>query len=59
MKYLIITPIRDEEKYVEITIQSMLSQTILPTKWIFVDDNSVEKKYNNYNVFLYYDFNFE
>ncbi len=39
-KYLIVTPVRDEENFVSKTILSVVNQTILPTKWIFVDDNS-------------------
>jgi poly-beta-1,6-N-acetyl-D-glucosamine synthase len=38
--YVVITPVRNEEKYVEQTIQSMLNQTIPPAEWILVDDGS-------------------
>jgi poly-beta-1,6-N-acetyl-D-glucosamine synthase len=40
VRYVIITPVRDEEKYVEATIRSVTSQTILPAEWIIVDDGS-------------------
>src|ERR1035437_2433070 len=43
VKYLVITPVRDEEKHVEATIQAVTSQTILPREWIIVDDGSTDK----------------
>ena len=43
INYVIITPVRDEEKHVEATIRSVISQTILPTEWIIVDDGSSDK----------------
>lgn len=39
-KYVIITPVRDEEDYIEATIASVLRQTVAPTEWIVVDDGS-------------------
>jgi glycosyltransferase involved in cell wall biosynthesis len=42
-KYAIITAVRDEEKYIESTIQSILEQTVLPTEWILVDDGSSDR----------------
>lgn len=38
--YVIISPIRDEEKYIEKTISSIISQTILPAEWVIVNDGS-------------------
>jgi glycosyltransferase involved in cell wall biosynthesis len=43
MKFIIITPTRNEEKYIEETLSSMLSQTLHPLKWIIVDDGSTDK----------------
>lgn len=40
VKYIIITPVRDEVEYIEKTIASVLSQTVLPTQWVIVDDGS-------------------
>ena len=42
-KYLIITPVRDEEKHIEGTIRSVTCQTIPPTEWIIVDDGSTDR----------------
>lgn len=38
--YVVVTPVRDEEAYLPLTIQSMVRQTILPMEWIIVDDGS-------------------
>jgi glycosyltransferase involved in cell wall biosynthesis len=38
--YAVITPVRDEEKYLSATIASMCAQTLLPLKWVLVDDGS-------------------
>jgi biofilm PGA synthesis N-glycosyltransferase PgaC len=43
IKYVIITPARDEEQYIQNTIESMLRQTILPAEWIIVNDGSTDK----------------
>jgi poly-beta-1,6-N-acetyl-D-glucosamine synthase len=43
IKYVIVTPVRDEEKYVESTIESLLRQTIQPTEWIIVNDGSTDR----------------
>ena len=39
-KYIIISPVRDEGKWIALTIQSVASQTILPSEYIIVDDAS-------------------
>ena len=42
IKYVIITPVRDEEQYIEKTISSVTSQTLKPVEWIIVNDGSVD-----------------
>ena len=42
-RYVIITPVRDEEKYIEATIESVRRQTILPSEWVIVDDGSTDR----------------
>ena len=42
-EYVIITPAKNEESYIEKTIESMLSQTVRPSKWIIVDDASTDR----------------
>jgi poly-beta-1,6-N-acetyl-D-glucosamine synthase len=42
-QYVIITPVCDEEKYIETTINSVCRQTTLPTEWVIVDDGSSDR----------------
>jgi biofilm PGA synthesis N-glycosyltransferase PgaC len=39
-KYLIITPARDEEQYIERTILAVANQSVLPLQWVIVNDGS-------------------
>ena len=41
-RYLVITPVRDEEAYLKFTIESMLAQTIRPAEWVIVNDGSTD-----------------
>jgi glycosyltransferase involved in cell wall biosynthesis len=41
--YILITPARNEEAYIEKTIQSVISQTILPKEWVIVSDGSKDQ----------------
>ena len=43
MQYVIVTPVRDEEKYLEATIESVCAQTVRPSEWIIVDDGSSDR----------------
>jgi glycosyltransferase involved in cell wall biosynthesis len=40
--YVLITPARNEEAFIEKTIQSMIKQTVLPAKWVIVNDGSTD-----------------
>src|SRR5437879_115161 len=42
-KYVIITPVRDEEAYLRSTIDCVVSQTIRPKEWLIVNDGSSDK----------------
>lgn len=42
-KYIIVTPARDEERFIESTIESVLCQTIAPAEWVIVDDGSSDR----------------
>ena len=42
MKYIIITPVRDEASYIDKTVVSVTCQTLLPSQWIIVDDGSTD-----------------
>ena len=42
-RYVIISPVRDEEKYLPRTIESMVNQTIPAVEYILVDDGSTDR----------------
>lgn len=43
IRYVVITPVRDEESYLPLTIESMVQQTIRPQEWIIVNDGSKDR----------------
>jgi len=43
MKYVLISPARNEEKFIRKTLDSMVAQTLLPERWLIVDDGSDDK----------------
>jgi glycosyltransferase involved in cell wall biosynthesis len=42
-RYVIITPVRDEERHIEATLECVVRQTIRPEQWIIVDDGSTDQ----------------
>lgn len=40
--YIVISPVRNEEKFLQLTIDSMVKQRVLPRQWIIVDDGSTD-----------------
>lgn len=57
-KYVIITPTYNESKFIGATIKGVVSQTIVPIKWVIVDDSSTDntaeivKQYANDHHFI-------
>src|SRR4051794_32285505 len=41
--YVLVTPARNEEAYLEKTIESVVAQTIHPLKWVIVSDGSLDR----------------
>ena len=41
--YILVSPVKDEEQYIERTIHAVLAQTVRPYKWIVVDDGSRDR----------------
>jgi biofilm PGA synthesis N-glycosyltransferase PgaC len=42
-KYAVISPVRNEAKFIERTIHAMTEQTVPPSEWIIVDDGSTDE----------------
>jgi glycosyltransferase involved in cell wall biosynthesis len=42
MKYVLITPARNEGDFIEKTLASVLAQTVPPERWVIVDDGSAD-----------------
>lgn len=42
LRYALITPARNEEKFIDSTIRSVIAQTLLPVRWIIVSDGSTD-----------------
>jgi len=45
-KYVLITAARNEENYIEETIKSVVCQSVLPLRWVIVDDDSDDRTYD-------------
>lgn len=43
MKYYIVIPAHNEEKFIALTLQSLVEQTVLPSKIVVVNDNSNDR----------------
>ncbi|NBC81808.1 MAG: glycosyltransferase [Bacteroidetes bacterium] len=41
-KYVIISPVRNEEDYLEKTLNSVINQSVRPSQWILVNDGSTD-----------------
>jgi poly-beta-1,6-N-acetyl-D-glucosamine synthase len=41
-RYVLITPARNEAASIELTIRSVIAQTVLPVKWVIVSDGSTD-----------------
>ena len=42
LRYVLISPAKNEALYIEKTIQSVIAQTLLPVRWIIVSDGSTD-----------------
>ncbi len=43
MKYVLITPAHNEERFITKTLDSVVAQTWLPERWVIVDDGSTDQ----------------
>jgi glycosyltransferase involved in cell wall biosynthesis len=42
LSYVIITPARNEARFIELTLQSVIAQTVQPLKWVIISDGSTD-----------------
>jgi len=42
LKYVVITPARNEARFIALTLKSVTNQTVLPRKWVIVSDGSTD-----------------
>jgi poly-beta-1,6-N-acetyl-D-glucosamine synthase len=42
LRYVLISPSRNEAHFIENTLESVVSQTVLPLKWVIVNDGSTD-----------------
>src|SRR6266567_3147331 len=40
--YVIISPARNEAQFIELTLKSVVAQSVLPLKWVIVSDGSTD-----------------
>jgi biofilm PGA synthesis N-glycosyltransferase PgaC len=43
VKYVLITAARNEERFITKTLDSVVTQTLLPERWVIVDDGSTDR----------------
>src|SRR5262245_31668663 len=41
-RYVIVSPIKDEERFVQLALRAVAAQTLLPIAWVIVDDGSTD-----------------
>lgn len=43
LQYLLITPAKNEDAFIELTIQSVVNQSVRPARWLIVSDGSTDR----------------
>ena len=43
LRYLLITPAKNEATFIELTIRSVISQTVRPVRWVIINDGSTDR----------------
>jgi biofilm PGA synthesis N-glycosyltransferase PgaC len=51
-RYVLVTPTRNEEAFIDETIESVARQTCLPLKWVIVNDGSTDSTRSRIEPFL-------
>jgi biofilm PGA synthesis N-glycosyltransferase PgaC len=42
IKYVLVSPVRNEEKYIQMAIDSLVNQTVRPVEYLIIDDGSTD-----------------
>jgi biofilm PGA synthesis N-glycosyltransferase PgaC len=42
LPYVLVTPARNEARFIELTIESVVAQTVRPLKWVIISDGSTD-----------------
>lgn len=42
MKYIIVSPVKNEAEHIEFTLESIVNQEVKPYRWVIVDDGSTD-----------------
>src|SRR6267143_6069717 len=42
LTYVLVTPARNEAEFIELTLKSVVAQTVRPAKWVIVSDGSTD-----------------
>jgi glycosyltransferase involved in cell wall biosynthesis len=42
LTYVVITPARNEKAFIELTIKSVVAQTVRPLRWVIVSEGSTD-----------------
>ena len=40
--YVLVTPARNEAQFIELTLRSVIAQTVRPVRWVIVSDGSTD-----------------
>jgi len=51
-RYVLVTPTRNEEEFIEKTIESVVHQSYLPLKWVIVNDGSTDSTASRIEPYL-------
>jgi poly-beta-1,6-N-acetyl-D-glucosamine synthase len=43
LRYLLITPAKNEDAFIELTVKSVVNQTVRPARWLVVSDGSTDR----------------
>ena len=43
LSYAVVSPVRDEERFLGLTARSLIGQSVRPRQWVIVDDGSVDE----------------